>query len=66
MTDFEPCRDTDASGPTIPGDAPRRHLRLIPSPSPSLSSDEDAHESPTQRTNHAVAPDDPPFSILAW
>jgi len=62
MKYFELPRDADASGLTIAG--ARRHLRLVPSPSPALSSDEYAHESPTQRINYEDAPDHPPRAIF--
>ena len=66
MKDSVPPQDTVASDPTIARGAARRGLRLIQPPPPSLSSDEHAHESPTQRINHDVDPDDPPLTILAW
>jgi len=59
-------QDSANSRPTIPRTGSRRNLRLIQPPTPSLSSDEDAHELPTQRINDNVDLGDPPLTILAW
>jgi hypothetical protein len=66
MKDSVPPQDTAASDPTIARGASRPNLRSIHPPTASLQSDEHTHESPTQRINDDVDPDDPPLTILAW
>jgi hypothetical protein len=66
MKDSVPAQDTAASRPTVPRTRSRGNLRLIQTATPSLSSDEHAHESPTQRINHNVDLGDPPLTILVW
>lgn len=66
MKDSVPTQDTAADRPTIPRTGSRRNLRLIQPPTPSLSSDEHAHEWPTQRINHNADLGDPSLTILAW
>ncbi|HUH68475.1 MAG TPA: hypothetical protein VLZ05_06085 [Mycobacterium sp.] len=69
MKGSAPRQNSAAADATIARRPSRWHLRLIQPDQPltaSLGCDEDAHELPTQRIEHDVDPDDPPFTVLAW
>lgn len=55
-----------AGDPTITHGASRRHLRLIQPLTPTMCSDERAHQLLTQNINDDADPDDPPITVLAW
>jgi len=66
MEGSAPHENTAAADPTTARGPSCHHLRLIQPPTPSPSCDEHALESPQQRIDHGVDPDDPPLTVLAW